>query len=96
MSSVDYKHPDWSTHLFDSARLRFGDSVIMLKDANSAYSANKSQMHVYLESLERTYNLGLSGGARSLMSPMVRPNGDLMAGFEDPFSNIWWIDQRNG
>jgi PhnB protein len=76
------------------ARLRLGDSVIMLNEANSTYSANKSQMHVYLENVERTYNLALAEGARSIMSPMVRPHGDLMAGFEDPFGNTWWIAQR--
>lgn len=76
------------------ARLRLGDSVIMLNEANSTYSANKSQMHVYLESVERTYNLALAEGARSIMSPIVRPHGDLLAGFEDPFGNTWWIAQR--
>ena len=77
------------------ARIRLGDSVIMLNEANDEYPANKSQMHVYIENLEGIYHLGLSMGGKSLMSPVVRQHGDLMAGFEDPFGNVWWIAEKN-
>lgn len=73
------------------ARLKLGESMLMLNEGNSEYSINKSQMHVHVMDVEKTYELALINGARSLMSPVVRPHGDLMAGFEDPFGNIWWI-----
>ena len=76
---------------FRHARLQLGESMIMLNEANSDYEVNKSQMHVYVTDVEKTYKLALTNDAKSLMSPMVRPHGDLMAGFEDPFGNVWWI-----
>jgi uncharacterized glyoxalase superfamily protein PhnB len=48
-------------------------------------------MHVYVTDVEKTYELALTNDAKSLMSTMVRPQGDFMAGFEDPFGNVWWI-----
>ena len=76
---------------FRHARLQLGESMIMLNEANSDYEVNKSQMHVYVTDVEKTYELALTNNAKSLMSPMVRPHGDLMAGFEDPCGNVWWI-----
>ena len=76
------------------ARLKLGDSVIMLNEANSAYLAMKSQTHVYVWDVHKTNELALAQGAKSLMLPMVRPHGDLMAGFEDPFGNVWWVAQE--
>ena len=73
------------------ARLQLGESMIMLNEANPDYEVNKSQMHVYVMDVEKTYELALTNNAKSLMSPMVRPHGDLMAGFEDPCGNVWWI-----
>ena len=76
---------------FRHARLQLGESMIMLNEANSDYEVNKSQMHVYVTDVEKTYELALTNDAKSLMSPMVRPHGDFMAGFEDPCGNVWWI-----
>ena len=76
------------------ARLKLGDSVIMLNEANSAYLAMKSQTHVYVWDVHKMNELALAQGAKSLMLPMVRPHGDLMAGFEDPFGNVWWVAQE--
>jgi hypothetical protein len=64
------------------ARLQLGESMIMLNEANSDYEVNKSQMHVYEMDVEKTYELALTNYAKSLMSPKVRPHGDLMAGFK--------------
>lgn len=72
-------------------RLKIGDSIIMMNQANERYPANISQMHLYLDDVDQTYKQALSAGGRSLMEPNKRPHGDEMAGIVDPCGNIWWL-----
>ena len=76
------------------ARLELGNSTIMLQEESDDYPANNSQMHVYVDNVENTYQLALSLNCLSLMAPMMRPHGDRMAGFKDPFGNIWWVAKK--
>ena len=73
------------------ARVRVGDSVIMLNESNEQYPANVSQMHLYVDDVEIVFSKALSAGAISIMEPNERPHGDRMAGVKDPCGNIWWI-----
>jgi len=73
------------------ARVRIGDSVIMLNESNEQYPVNVSQMHLYVDDVEIVFSKALSAGAISIMEPNVRPHGDHMAGVKDPCGNIWWI-----
>jgi len=73
------------------ARVKIGDSVLMLNESTETYHANTSQMHLYVENADATYNMALQHGATSLMEPNIRPHGDRMAGVKDPCGNIWWI-----
>jgi len=73
------------------ARVRIGDSLIMLNQAGADYPANASQMHLYVDDVESVYRNALVEGAVSLMEPNRRPHGDQMAGFRDPTNNTWWI-----
>lgn len=82
------RHPNGS---IQHARVRIGDSVIMLNESNELYSANVSQMHLYVDDVEVVFSKALSAGAISIMEPNVRPHGDYMAGLKDPCGNIWWI-----
>ena len=75
-------------------RLKIEDSIIMLNEADKNYPPNQSQMHLYVESVESIYNLAIANGSVSLMSPMLRSHGDKMAGFKDPFGNIWWVAEK--
>ncbi|NCF48007.1 MAG: VOC family protein [Bacteroidetes bacterium] len=72
-------------------RLRIDDSVIMFNEAGRDYPSNKSQMHLYVGSVQKTYDLAIRHDSFGVMQPMRRPHGDLMAGFEDPFGNVWWV-----
>ena len=76
------------------ARLKIEDSIIMLNQAVKNYPPNQSQMHLYVESVESIYNLALASGSESLMAPMLRSHGDKMAGFKDPFGNVWWVAEK--
>ena len=73
------------------ARIRVGDSIIMLNDANEDYSVNISQMHLFVSDVDETFAKALKAGATLIMEPNVRPHGDRMAGVKDPCENIWWI-----
>jgi len=87
------RHPHGSVQ---HARVRIGDTVIMLNEKNEEYQANVSQMHVYVDDVGVAFTKALSAGAKSIMEPNVRPHGDNMAGFTDPCGNIWWIAQSTG
>lgn len=76
------------------ARLLIGENMIMLNQATDQYLPNTSQMHLYVDDIEKTYDLALKNGAKCLMKPMMRPHGDRMAGFNDPAGNIWWVAER--
>lgn len=72
-------------------RIRVGDSVIMINESNEQYPVNVSQMHLYVDDVEKVFSKALSAGAVSIMEPNERPHGDRMAGVKDPCGNIWWI-----
>ena len=78
------------------ARIRIGDSIIMLNESNEQYPVNVSQMHLYVDDVEIVFSKALSAGAISIMEPNVRPHGDHMAGVKDPCGNIWWIARYAG
>lgn len=76
------------------ARLRIGDSILMLNESSDDYPANVSQIHLYMDDAEAGYAAALRHGATSLMAPNNRPHGDRMAGITDPCGNVWWIAAR--
>ena len=89
------------THRYPSgkiqhARTRVGDSVIMLNQSSEDYPANISQMHLYVDDVDRTFSTALAASAVSIMEPNERPHGDRMAGVRDPCGNIWWIATHSG
>ena len=73
------------------ARLRIGNSLIMLNQASDDYPSNISQMHIYVQNADEAYASAITFGAVSLMEPNDRPHGDRMAGVKDPCGNVWWI-----
>ena len=73
------------------ARMRIGDSILMINESTDSYPVNVSQIHLYVDDVDATYRLAIGEGARSLMEPNIRPHGDQMAGIEDPCGNVWWI-----
>jgi len=72
-------------------RIRVGDSVIMMNESNEQYPVNVSQMHLYVDDVEKVFSKALSAGAVSIMEPNERPHGERMAGAKDPCGNKWWI-----
>ena len=81
----------YSNDTIRHARVRIGDSIVMLNETTDAYPVNVSQMHLYVEDVDITFSKALRAGAMALMEPNTRPHGDRMAGVKDPCGNIWWI-----
>ena len=76
------------------ARLRIGNSLMMLNECTADYPANTSQMHIYVEDADVAYASAMRLGAKSIMEPNDRPHGDRMAGIVDPCANVWWIASK--
>ncbi|MGP6087842.1 VOC family protein [Antarctobacter jejuensis] len=85
------KENRYSDNRIQHARLRIGNSIIMLNESSNDYPANTSQMHLYVDDTDGVYERALKSGAVSLMEPNDRPHGDRMAGIKDPCGNVWWI-----
>jgi uncharacterized glyoxalase superfamily protein PhnB len=85
------KESRYADNRIQHARLRIGNSIIMLNEGTDDYAANTSQMHLYVDDADRVYDLALKLGAASLMEPNDRPHGDRMAGIKDPCGNVWWL-----
>lgn len=52
------------------------------------------QMYIYVEDVMHTYDKAINAGATSLMEVMENEVGGYMAGFVDPFSNLWWLQSK--
>lgn len=85
------KESRYDDNRIQHARLRIGNSIIMLNESSNDYPANTSQMHVYVDDTDDAYERALTLGAVSLMEPNDRPHGDRMAGIQDPCGNVWWM-----
>lgn len=89
--AVVTKESRYDDNRIQHARLRIGNSLIMLNESTRDYPANISQMHLYVGDTDSVYAAALQLGGTSLMEPNCRPHGDRMAGITDPCGNIWWI-----
>ena len=85
------KESRYEDNRIQHARLRIGDSIIMLNEETEVYPRNTSQMHLYVCDVDGSYETALKAGATILMEPNDRPHGDRMAGIKDPCGNIWWL-----
>ncbi len=81
----------YSTGTIQHARVRVGDSVVMLNEATDEYPANVSQLYLYVDNVNARFSKALNIGATALMEPNKRAHGDRLAGFKDPCGNVWWI-----
>jgi len=81
----------YSDNTIQHARVRIGDSIIMMNEGSEEYPANISQVHLYVDDVNRVFSRALEAGATTLMEPDIRPHGDMMAGIRDPNGNVWWI-----
>ena len=84
----------YDSGVLQHARLRIGDTVIMLNQSTEAFAAQVSQMHILVQDADQVFAHAVAAGAEAIMQPNLRPHGDRMAGVKDPCGNIWWIASR--
>ena len=75
------------------ARLKIGNSIVMINQENKKYKSNQSQMHIEVKNIDLCYKLALDNGAINIMTPNIRDHGSKMAGIIDPCNNIWWLSE---
>ncbi|GKU83984.1 glyoxalase/bleomycin resistance/extradiol dioxygenase family protein [Niallia sp. NCCP-28] len=86
------------------AEMKIGDSIIYFADTSYDGSCGPGvcgdlkndglvpiQMFIYVENVKETYEKATEAGATSIMEVIEEENGGHMAGFVDPFSNLWWV-----
>ncbi|XP_024363646.1 uncharacterized protein [Physcomitrium patens] len=73
------------------ASLRIDDTTVMISDGCKDYPPFPVWMHIYVEDVDKTYELALSKGAESVHGPRDEFYGDRVSTVKDPAGNTWWI-----
>ncbi len=73
------------------ARIRIGDSHIMMGEPESGSRSMPAVLYVYVEDVDRTFERALEAGATALREPADQFYGDRNAGVRDHCGNEWWI-----
>ncbi|CAN5454361.1 VOC family protein [soil metagenome] len=74
------------------AELRFGDSVLMLAQASSAWPALPVHLHLYVSDVDACHARAIAAGARSLQEPVRKGDPDRRGGFVAPDGIVtWWV-----
>ncbi len=81
-------HPDGSLWHAD---VQIGDSHVMIGGASEQWPAKPSDIYLYVEDADATYQQALDAGATSIMLPADMFYGDRHGGVTDPSGNSWWI-----
>ena len=77
-----------------NARLRFGDTTVMVSDATAEHPARPSQLYLYVENADAAVARAVAAGGRLVMAVADMPYGDRQGGVEDLSGTIWWLSER--
>ena len=83
----------------DHAELLIGDSKIMLSDefpemkslSPTTIGGSPVSLYLYVEDVDKTFNLAVTEGGKSLFPVQDRFYGDRHGTIQDPFGHIWSI-----
>ncbi|HUI28586.1 MAG TPA: VOC family protein [Candidatus Acidoferrales bacterium] len=73
------------------AEVRVGDSVIMMTDGGEGWPPVPSQVHIYVEDVDVTYERALRAGAISVQEPVKRGDENKRGAVKDAGGTTWWI-----
>ena len=76
------------------AEVQIGDSIVMLREATSAFPSRPSVCFVYVADVDSAFRKALAAGAEPILEPSEQPWGDRVGGFHDLFDNRWWVATR--
>lgn len=72
------------------AEVMIGDCTIMFANSTEQFPVMNSNMFIYVEDVDKTYNEALEAGSSSLMPPAEQEYGR-SCGIQDPYGNVWWV-----
>ena len=73
------------------ARVKIGDSVLMMHQAHEKFPALPAPVYVYLPDVDAVYQRALEAGATGLGKPEDQFYGDRTGAIRDPGGIHWWI-----
>lgn len=73
------------------ARLRVGNSVVMVSEPHGQYQTKLPGVYMYVENADEIYERAVRAGATVLYPIADMPYGDRMGGVTDPFGIEWYI-----
>lgn len=74
------------------AEVRVDDTVIMLADpVLPDWPAIASNVHIYVQDVDATYQKALDAGAASVQEPTKKDDEDKRGGVKDAGGTTWWI-----
>jgi uncharacterized glyoxalase superfamily protein PhnB len=78
------------------AEVAVGNGIIETGDANDQYPAAPTDVHLYVDDADATYDLAVQAGATSIYPVADQPWGDRQGAVKDPFGNHWYIAMVKG
>jgi len=73
------------------AEIKIGNSIVMMADSTAQYRPIPSQLYVYVDNVDDTYERAMTAGGTSEQEPTTQFYGDHTAAIKDPTGNVWWI-----
>jgi len=73
------------------AEVSIGNSIVEVADANEAFPAAPTAIHLYLSDADAAYDRAIQAGATSLYPPVDQPWGDRQGAVKDASGNVWYI-----
>lgn len=79
------------------AELGLGNAAIEVADANDQYSTAPTDIHLYVDDADATFDRALAAGATAIYRPTdEHPSGDRWGVTKDEFGNRWYIATPKG
>lgn len=74
----------------EHAEVQINGCNIMMADVTTDFGVATSNLFIYVDDADTTFNLALENGATVVNSLADQPYGR-SGGVQDPFGNVWWI-----
>jgi uncharacterized glyoxalase superfamily protein PhnB len=91
LGAQELERAQGSDGVIHHAKLRIGDSVLELGEADAEFQPMATTFYLYVEDCDALYQRAVAAGAKSLSAPADQDYGDRNAGVQDPFGNTWYI-----
>lgn len=73
------------------AEVAIGNGAVEIGDANAQFPSSPTDIHLYVEDADATYERARRAGATAIYPMTDQPYGDREGGVRDPFGNHWYI-----